>query len=382
MNIGFITPEYPHEKVAHAAGIGTSIKNLAMALVKKGVGVFVIVYNQNASEVFNDNGVEIHCIAKKKFPYLGWYFNRKYLQKQINKIVVEKQIDVLDAPDWTGITAFMRFKVPLVIRFHGSDAYFCKLEGRQQKFKNFVFEKKALRKADAFIAPTNFAGEETLKFFGLNKTKIKNIPNGILLNQFNNETPKIYDKNTILYVGTIIRKKGVFELAEIFNKVIEQNPEAKLILIGSDSADIQTEEKSTYKLVKSLFSGKAKEQVHYLGKIPYDDVKNQIKKAQVCVFPSFAETLGMVTIEAMALQKPVVNTSIGWAKELIDDGENGFLIHPTNINLYAQKIIELLNNASLCETIGKAARIKVEETFDIDEIANINLNYFKSVIKA
>jgi glycosyltransferase involved in cell wall biosynthesis len=42
-----------------------------------------------------------------------------------------------------------------------------------------------------------------------------------------------------------------------------------------------------------------------------------MKQAQVCIFPSFAETLGMVTIESMALQKPVVNTSIGWAPELI-----------------------------------------------------------------
>jgi glycosyltransferase involved in cell wall biosynthesis len=53
-----------------------------------------------------------------------------------------------------------------------------------------------------------------------------------------------------------------------------------------------------------------------------------MKQAQVCIFPSFAETLGMVTIESMALQKPVVNTSIGWAPELIIDG-SGFL-HPQN----------------------------------------------------
>ena len=70
--------------------------------------------------------------------------------------------------------------------------------------------------------------------------------------------------------------------------------------------------------------------VTYLGKIPYHEVQQYIKKAHVCVFPSFAETLGMVTIEAMAMQKPVVNTKIGWAKELIVDGESGFLVYPKN----------------------------------------------------
>ncbi|MCB4808716.1 glycosyltransferase family 4 protein [Tamlana sp. 62-3] len=380
MKIGFITPEYPHEKIAHAAGIGTSIKNLAMALVKKGVAVYVFVYNQKASEVFNDKGVEIHSIAKKKFSYLGWYFSRKYVQNQINKIVSEKQIAILEAPDWTGITAFMRFKVPLVIRFHGSDAYFCKLEGRQQKFKNFVFEKQALRNADAYLAPTNFAGEETREIFGIKSSKINTVSNGVLLSDFTNESPEIYIKNTILYVGTIIRKKGVFELAKIFNKVAEQNPEAQLVLIGSDSADIKTGQKSTYNLIDKLFSAEAKNRVKYLGKLPYNDVQQQIKQAHVCVFPSFAETLGMVTIEAMALQKPVVNTSIGWAQELIDDGKNGFLIHPTETNLYAEKILELLHNEDLCRSIGAKSRVKVVETFDIDKIADINLNYYKSLL--
>ncbi|KJD35917.1 glycosyl transferase family 1 [Tamlana sedimentorum] len=382
MKIGFITPEYPHEKIAHAAGIGTSIKNLAMALVKKGVAVYVLVYNQNVSEVFNHNGVEIHCIAKKKFSYLGWYFNRKYIQNQINKIVSEKQISVLEAPDWTGITAFMSFKVPLVIRFHGSDAYFCKLEGRQQKFKNFVFEKQAIRKADAYIAPTNFAGEETRKIFGLKPSKIKTIHYGLQLNNFVNKRPLDFKENIILYIGTIIRKKGVFELAKIFNKVVEQNPEAQLVLIGSDSADIKTGQKSTYSLMEKLFSDKAKNRVNYLGKVPYNDVQQQIKQAHVCVFPSFAETLGMVTIEAMALQKPVVNTSIGWAQELIDDGESGFLIHPKETDLYAEKISELLHNEDLCRRIGAKARVKVAEKFDIDKIADINLNYYKSLLKS
>lgn len=381
MKIGLITSEYPHPKVTHAAGIATSIKNLAITLVKKGVDVTVFVYHQKENTVLVEEGVEIHLIAKKAFKWFTWYRYRMLIQNYVNKIVKEKNIDLLEAPDWTGITALMRFKVPLVIRFHGSDAYFCKLDGRKQKFKNFIFERKALKMATAYIAPTTYAGEETQKLFNLDKNKIKTIHYGLQLEHFVNETPEIYNKNTILYIGTIIRKKGVLELAEIFNRVVEYNPKAQLILIGGDAPDIKTGSTSTYALVEKLFSKQAKEQANYLGKVPYSEVKQHIKKAHVCTFPSFAETLGMVTIESMALQKPVVNTSIGWAQELIDDEVNGYLVHPTNIETYAERIIKLLKDEALCLKIGKAARQKVESTFNIDNNADQNIAYYKALIQ-
>ena len=115
--------------------------------------------------------------------------------------------------------------------------------------------------------------------------------------------------------------------------------------------------------------------------MPYNETIEYIKNVQVCTFPSFAETLGMVTIESMALQKPVVNTSIGWAQELIDDGKNGFLVHPTEIDKYAEKVNMLLSDKKLCLKIGKEARLKIESTFNINKIADTNVEYFKSIIK-
>ena len=81
----------------------------------------------------------------------------------------------------------------------------------------------------------------------------------------------------------------------------------------------------------------------------------------------------------MSLQKPVVNTSIGWATQLIDDGVNGYLVHPTDIDTYAKKIVKLLKDDTLCLTLGKQARIKVETTFNIDTIAAQNSTFYKSI---
>lgn len=381
MHIAFLTPEYPHASVLHAAGIGTSIKNLAVALVQKKVTVTVVVYGQKESIIFEENGVCIHLIKNQKYKFLGWYFHRKYIQNYLNNLIQKERIDLVEAPDWTGITAFMTLKVPLVIRFHGSDTYFCYIEKRKQKVKNFWFEKLAIRKANAFVAPTSFAGEVSKKLFKIKNKKIQTIHYGLALENFENHNPAVYEKGLILYIGTLIRKKGVLELPEIFNKVRVAFPEAKLVLIGSDSFDIATKSGSTWELMQSQFKKEDLKQVQYLGKIPYGTVQNYIKNAHVCVFPTYAETLGMVTIESMALQKPVVNSNIGWSQELIVDGESGFLVHPSNHSLYSERIVSLLKDERLCLQIGKQARERVDAFFDIKKLGQENCAFYEEVIR-
>jgi glycosyltransferase involved in cell wall biosynthesis len=288
---------------------------------------------------------------------------------------------LVEAPDWTGITAFMNLKVPLVIRFHGSDTYFCHLENRKQKFKNYWFEKLAVKKAVAFIAPTTYAGVVSKKLFAIKNKSIQTIHYGLELDKFKNPNPENYVKGLILYIGTIIRKKGVFELPAILNKVRENHPEAHLVLIGGDSYDISTKSDSTWELLQKELKTEDRNSVSYLGKIPYQEVQNYIKKAHVCVFPTFAETLGMVTIEAMAMQKPVVNSAIGWAQELIIDGESGFLVHPKDHDLFSDRIISLMSDPILVKEMGIKAAERITAVFDIEKKAVENILFYESLIK-
>ncbi|ABQ03335.1 glycosyltransferase family 4 protein [Flavobacterium johnsoniae] len=382
MHIAFLTPEFPHAKVAYAAGIATSINNLANALVSEGASVTVFVYGQKTQEIIVENGVSIHLIKNKKFKFLSWFFYRKYIQNYCNVIIKKEKIDLIEAPDWTGITAFMKFKAPLIIRFHGSDTYFCHLENRKQKKKNFWFEKKALQKAKACIAPTTFAGALSKELFKIKNKEIKTIHNGLELEKFTNYSAEDYQKGLMLYIGTLIRKKGVLELPEIFAKVRNQFPEAKLVLIGADSNDIKTGSASTWQLVKERFRVEDLKNIEYLGKIPYEEVRNYIQKANVCIFPTFAETLGMVTIESMAMQKVVVNSNIGWSQELIEDEESGFLVHPANHNLYAERIVQVLKDQKITLEIGKQARLRIEDKFDIKKLVKENIEFYCKIIKS
>jgi L-malate glycosyltransferase len=381
MKLGFITPEYPHPEVKHSAGIGTSIHNLVQALTAQEIQVTVFVYGQSKQTIIKDGLVTLHLVEDLTVKYAKWYFNRKHIQRYIERVCIDQKIDLLEAPDWTGITAFMRFSIPLVIRFHGSDTYFCYLEKRKQKFKNYFFEKIAIKGAKGYIAPTEFAGKISSELFKIDSRKIQTIHYGLELNNFINKTPLVYDQQTILYIGTIIRKKGVFELPEIFHLVRKQFPLSKLVLIGNDASDVFTGSSSSWKLLTNLFYKEDLEEVTYLGKIPYQEVKEYIKKADVCVFPTYAETLGMVTIESMALQKPVVNSNIGWANELIVDGESGFLVHPSNHIAFASRIVTLFKDTDLRNKIGLNAQKRAISNFDIHKIVHQNISFYQNLIK-
>ena len=379
MHLGFITSEYPHTRLGKVGGLGTSIKNLVNVLVKEGVEVSLFIYHQSEDAIFEENGINFHLIKKKAYPVFGWYRYRKLIQDYVNRVVDSESIDALEAPDWTGVTAFMKLNVPLVIRFHGSDTYFCNLDGRKQKWKNKWFESNAVKRASAFIAPTTFAGTESARLFNIDPKRVKTIHYGLNLELFDNPYPEKYSKFRMVNVGTLIRKKGVFQLAEVFNKVSAKYPESELYLIGGDAADLETGTGSTWILMQDVFTPAALDRVHYLGKVPYEEVKDHIMNAHVCVFPSLAETLGMVTIESMAMKKAVVNTSYGWAEELIDHDINGFKIDPNDIDGYADCISQLFNSPGRALQIGENARRKVEETFDIRKKVIENIQFYKEL---
>ena len=381
MHIAFLTAEYPHPQTTHSGGLGTSIKNLAEALVDKGVQVTVFIYAQKDTIVFEARGIQFHFIADKSYRAFKWFWYRKHIQNYCNSVIKRTSIDLLEVPDWTGISAFMKFIVPVVMRFHGSDTYFCHIENRPQKRKNFWFEKVATLGAQAFIAPTTYAGALSATLFTIKKKKIKTIHYGLDVNQFENENPTDFESGLILYIGTIIRKKGVLELPAILKEVNAQIPTAKLILIGADAPDISTQSKSTWSLVEQEFKKQDLKNYSYLSQVPYQLVSQNMRKAQICVFPSFAETLGMVTIEAMAMQKPVVNTNIGWAQELMEEGISGFLVHPKDHKLFAARIITIINNPEQGLIMGQQAKKYVHQHFDSAKVVEDNIQFYTEILQ-
>ncbi|WP_286760419.1 glycosyltransferase family 4 protein [Salegentibacter sp. UBA1130] len=378
MHIGFLTPEYPHPKSTSSGGLGTSIKNLASSLVAENIKVSVFVYGQKTSLRFKEYDIEFHFIEQRKYKFFGWYLYRKHLQAYLNTAIIKNKIDLIEAPDWTGITAFMKFPCPLIIRMNGSDAYFCALECRRQKFKNRFFENSALGSTDALVSVSSFTAEKTREIFKL-KRDIEVIPNSIEADKFSG-AEEVAIKNRVLYFGTLIRKKGVLELAGIFNEVINRNSQAELFLIGKDVVDI-FEDKSTLEMFQERLSVEAADQVKYFPEVSYSEIKEHISRAAVIVLPSFAEALPMTWLEAMAMEKPLVTSNIGWAKEVMLNEVTGFTEDPKDHKAYAEKILYLLDNPCEAAEMGKAARDRVKKKFSTQVVVKRNLAFYKKIVE-
>lgn len=381
MKIAFLTSEYPHPKANFAAGIGTSIMNLSTELVNQGHQVSVILYGQNNDETFLDNGIEFYKIKNIKFKGLSRYLTQKKIQGLINNLVSNGKVEIIEAADWTGITSNIKLNCPIVVKLHGTDTYFCHLDNRPVKFINKLREKRALKRADARLSVSYFVADVTKKIFSLSNN-FEVIPNGINLEKFSSDNSGLNkEQNYILYFGTLIRKKGLLELPSIFNEVYKVNKEIKLILVGRDASDILTKNISTWEIMKSQFDKEALKNVEYIGSVSYQEINEYIQNAMVCVFPSFAEALPVSWIEAMALRKAIVASNIGWAKEVIDDDLNGFLVNPKDHKMFANKILKLLNDSKKREDFGERARKKVEKTFSIDIVARQNVDYYRKVLE-
>lgn len=379
MKIAFLTPEYPHTITGKSGGLGTSIRSLALGLIDQGCAVRVLVYGQNEETTFEEEGIVIQRIKNIKVKGLSWFLTRKKIEKIINHLYNDGSIEVVEAADWTGITSFIKpKKCPIVIRLHGSDTYFCHLDNRPVKWSNKFHEKRALQNANGHLSVSNYTAEVTNQLFH-QENKFTIIHNGADSNGFN--TGAIENNNQkILYFGTLIRKKGLLELPYIFNLVVEKNPNAELILVGKDASDIMTGSHSTWEMMQKLFSSQAKKKVHYLGPVPYSEIKKYIDESTLCVFPSFAEAFPVSWLEAMAMSKAIVASNIGWGKEVITDGEDGFLVHPNNHKEFATKISLILESKELKNKLGKKAREKVISDFDIQKIAAKNIVYYKKLI--
>jgi glycosyltransferase involved in cell wall biosynthesis len=357
--------------------LGSSIKNLAEQLVQEGIRVSVLVIGQEADDQFKVNGMDMYVLAHIKYPFGGFWFYRKHVERYLNRLIKKEKIDLVEAPDWTGITALMRLKAPVVIRFHGSDAYFCHLEKRSQKWKNRLLEQLALKKADYLLSVSVFTAELTKDLFKLQQP-VTVIPNSIDINHFT-PAPEQELPNRVLYFGTLIRKKGVLELAAICNKINAQLPEVSFVFAGRDVPDVFTG-MSTQAMIQQLMTARTRAQTQFLGALPYDQIQQEIAKATVVVLPSFAEALPMTWLEAMAMEKALVTSDIGWAKEVMVDGETGFTVYPKNHQLYADRVLSLLQDAALRYAMGKQARVRVRNKFSTQVVTLENIKFYKKII--
>jgi glycosyltransferase involved in cell wall biosynthesis len=375
MHIGFLTTEYPP---LPSGGIGTSIQNLARELTARGHKVTVVGWGHGAA--FDDLGVQVRFLKRTFLPKTEWLRGRLALQTELRRLVLEEGLQIVEAADWCGLSAGVRPGCPLALRCHGTAVYFGHLLNERVRPSVRFAERIAFAGAADVAAVSQFTADLTTRLFRLSGT-VTVIPNGIDPARFASAGAAEIEPGMILYLGTLVRKKGVLDLCKAFSRVVEQFPAARLHFVGRDSVDRLTGAPSVWSLCQELLSTRARERVQYLGPVAYHEVANYVKRAALCVFPSYAEAMPLSWLEVMACGKPVVAYDIGWAREVVEHDSTGLLVERGDIDRLTEGMLRLLRNPCSAERFGERGRSQVQARFTVRAMAEASLNWYERVLE-
>ena len=120
------------------------------------------------------------------------------------------------------------------------------------------------------------------------------------------------------------------------------------------------------------------ERVRFLGK--RDNIDELIGASDLLLLPSQNESFGLVALEAMACEVPVVVSKVGGLPEVVTDGREGFLVDPKDIDGMAQRSIEILSDDALRREMGRNGRQTARARFCSDEIVRRYEDYYRKII--
>ncbi len=381
MHIGYLTTEYPHPDLPSAGGIGSFVKLMATSLIEKNWEVTIFLALREENKIWLDGKVRIVEIKKGGASIFSVFKDRLKISKIIKNYIQQDNIKLIEAPDWEGLHAFCNFKIPLITRIHGSHTYFSYLALRKPSRIINLLEILSFRNSTKIIAVSNYSALLTASLFKLNNDDIEVIYLGIHVNRYNVLSNANDNKKPLLvHFGSLTRKKGVLDIPHIFNELVKLKTNCELLIFGKDTIDT-AENRSTWEMMTESFTDEAIEKVTYLGAIPFENVEKYIANATACLFTSYAETFGLVTIESMAMRKPVIIYDFPWVREIIDNGVDGVLIPPKKFRESAKTISKIITNNKMVDSIGSQARIKVKEKFDLSEKTVENIKFYEKCLR-
>jgi alpha-maltose-1-phosphate synthase len=310
--------------------------------------------------------------------------------------------DVVHCHTWYthfgGILAKVNYAIPLVITIHSLEPlrpWKREQLGHGYDFSTWV-EKTAIEMADAVVAVSQGTKQDVLRLFKVPEERVQIIYNGIDPEEYRptsavDELVKYgvnLEKPFVLFVGRITRQKGIIYLVRAIQYM---DPGFQIVLCAGapDTAEIAQEMKEAVGQANTLHG----DIVWIDEMVPKTAVYQLYSQAAVFCCPSIYEPFGIINLEAMACETPVVASAVGGIKEVVVDGETGFLVpleqsqtspfEPLDPDKFsrdlASKINELMRDPELRQQFGKAGRKRAVEKFSWSAIAAETKRLYESL---
>jgi len=412
VKIGFFVWEYPPQLVG---GLGTYAEYITKKFVEMGHDVAVFTLNTGdlkTHEVMK--GVEVHrpmiADASNVFPIfvtndlVKWGTNIRFFSdifmynvlsstKLINGLIKKEgnKFDIVCVHDWlssiAGIITKNDTKIPVVFHVHSTE---WGRSGGQGSEVVSHFEQATSQLVDHIIT-VSYAMHDDLTRHGWSEPKISVVWNGVDTERYDPKNCSQEaieglrakygvqkDWNLVLFVGRLTWVKSIRNLVQAIPTVLKDYPKTKLVILGRGE-----EQKDILEMADRL--GIGQNVICRFEFVPEDERILHYAASDLCVFPSVYEPFGIVSLEAMAMEKPIVvgaHGVVGFREQVIPTGPNQTGVHvngedPTDI---AWGIKEVLKDPQKARTWGKNGRKRAVEFFTWRKVAEQTIDIYKSVI--
>jgi len=298
-----------------------------------------------------------------------------------------------------GIWAKLNYNIPLVLTTHSLEPL--RPWKREQLGNGYDFscwvEKTAIEMADALIAVSQGTKADILKFFQVDPKRIHIIHNGIDIEEFRKTSSRallerlgVPEQPYILFVGRITRQKGIIHLV---NALPHIDPKIPVVLCAGapDTPEIGEEMKQGVERVAATRGN-----VFWIREmIDRPTLIELYSNAAVFCCPSIYEPFGIINLEAMACEVPVVASAVGGIPEVVVDGDTGYLVSlrqmdqspfepldpPAFSRDLAARLSELMSDGKKRTAMGLKGRKRVEDMFSWTSIAHQTLDMYRSICK-
>jgi glycosyltransferase involved in cell wall biosynthesis len=327
------------------------------------------------------------------FPVDNWFFNRT-LAGAVNTI----KADVYEAHTVSGygfLNALREhgIKKPFIQTVHGvlADEYVQSFQGASPTFRAKLahlimwrlskIEETAAKNATLITTVSNYSSGKLVQFYGVDKAKIRVVPNGVDTERFkpskSGEKIKrqigLDSKLCVLFVGRLIPRKGLPFLIEAANHIVKEHSQTMFVVVGDGPLKNNIRAQLEKLNLSSNFV--------LLGDVNERVLPALYNCADVFVLPSIQEGQGIALLEAQATGKPVVAFNVSGVREAVLDKETGFLMKPDSRQL-AEAVLKLLANYSLREKMGSKGREFVSANFSWDVCAQRMLKVYREAATA
>ncbi len=401
MKIGFFVWEYPPKLVG---GLGTYAENITREFIELGHDVSVFTLNPGDSktrEVFR--GVEVHrpliADASNIFPMFvtddlkRWGTNIKFFNdifiynilsatKFLNQMIRKEgeRFDVVCVHDWlssiAGIIIKNETKIPIVFHVHSTE--WGRSGGQGSEVVSHL-ERATAEAADRIIT-VSYAMRDDLVRHGWQESKISVVWNGVDPEKYDpsrcdpedvrrvrEKYEMLEDDKMILFVGRLTWVKGVRNLLQAMPMILHEYPKAKLVILGKGEQQQDIVETASRLGIRDKVS-------YRFEFVPEEERILHYAASDLCVFPSTYEPFGIVSLEAMSMEKPVVVGAkgvVGFREQIVACGpeQTGVHVNGEDSADIAWGVKEVLRDPERAKIWGKNGRKRVMEYFTWRKVA-------------